>query len=114
MPNDTQVLIVGARSTGLTLACVLARHGVRVRVIDKSPAPLTSSRAKGFQPRTLEVFEDLGMLDTVLAKGRTDVPMRDYESGRVGLDFWTRRTHRPRPGVPYPNQLTIATPPVEQ
>lgn len=113
MQNDTQVLIVGARSTGLTLACVLARHGVDVRVIDKSPAPLTSSRAKGFQPRTLEIFEDLGMLDAVLAKGRTDVPMRDYESGRVGLDFWTRRTQRPRPGVPYLNQLTIATPPVE-
>lgn len=110
---DTQVLIVGARSTGLTLACVLARYGVDFRIIDKAPQPLISSRAKGFQPRTLEVFEDLGMLDAVLAKGRTDVPMRDYEAGRVGLDFWTRRTSRPRAGVPYPTQLTISTPPVE-
>ncbi|MGH3558253.1 MAG: FAD-dependent monooxygenase, partial [Mycobacterium sp.] len=110
---DTQVLIVGARSTGLTLACALARHGVDFRIIDKAPQPLTSSRAKGFQPRTLEVFEDLGMLDDVFAKGRSDVPMRDYEAGRIGLDFWTRRTGRPRPGVPYPTQLTISTPPVE-
>lgn len=110
---DTQVLIVGARSTGLTLACVLARHGVDFRIIDKTPEPLTSSRAKGFQPRTLEVFEDLGMLGDVLAKGRTDVPMRDYEAGRIGLDFWTRRTGRTRAGVPYPTQLTISTPPVE-
>ncbi len=110
---DTQVLIVGARSTGLTLACALARHGVDFRIIDKAPQLLTSSRAKGFQPRTLEVFEDLGMLDDVFAKGRSDVPMRDYEAGRIGLDFWTRRTGRPRPGVPYPTQLTISTPPVE-
>ncbi|MGH3961322.1 FAD-dependent monooxygenase [Mycobacterium sp.] len=112
-PIDTQVLIVGARSTGLTLACVLARYNVGFRIVDKAPQPLTSSRAKGFQPRSLEVFEDLGMLDAVLAKGRTDAPLRDYEAGRIGLDFWTRRTDRPRPGVPYPTQLTIATPPVE-
>jgi 2-polyprenyl-6-methoxyphenol hydroxylase-like FAD-dependent oxidoreductase/pimeloyl-ACP methyl ester carboxylesterase len=112
-PLDTQVLIVGARSTGLTLACVLARYGVDFRIVDKTPEPLTTSRAKGFQPRTLEIFEDLGMLDAVLAKGRTDVPMRNYEGGRIGLDFWTRHSDKPRPGVPYPNQLTISTPPVE-
>ncbi|MGH3577452.1 MAG: FAD-dependent monooxygenase, partial [Mycobacterium sp.] len=80
---DTQVLIVGARSAWLTLACALARHGVDFRIIDKAPQLLTSSRAKGFQPRTLEVFEDLGMLDDVFAKGRSDVPMRDYEAGRI-------------------------------
>jgi 2-polyprenyl-6-methoxyphenol hydroxylase-like FAD-dependent oxidoreductase len=111
--SDTQVLIVGARSTGLTLACVLARYGVDFRIIDKAPEPLTSSRAKGFQPRSLEIFEDLGMLEAVLGKGRTDVPMRNYDGGRIGLDFWTRRSGRPRPGVPYPTQLTISTPPVE-
>jgi len=106
---------VGARSTGLTLGCVLARQGIAVRVIEKMHEYPDSSRAKGFQPRSLEIFEDLGVLDELLRQGRTDVPMRFYDGRNkvIGLDFWTRKVRRPRPGVPYPNQLTISTPFVE-
>jgi len=54
-PHDG-VLIVGAGPTGLTLACELARRGVPHRLVDLAPQPFAGSRAKGTQPRTLEVF----------------------------------------------------------
>jgi 2-polyprenyl-6-methoxyphenol hydroxylase-like FAD-dependent oxidoreductase len=113
--TKTQVLIVGARSTGLMLGCVLARQGIAGRIIEKSPEFPDSSRAKGFQPRSLEIFEDLGVLDELLSQGRTDTPARFYDNHNkvAGIDFWTRKVRRPRPGVPYPNQLLISTPPVE-
>ena len=69
---DTEVLIVGAGPTGLTLA-ELARSGVSFRIIESSAAPQKGSRGKGIQPRTLEVFDDLGIADTVLAHGRVRV-----------------------------------------
>jgi 2-polyprenyl-6-methoxyphenol hydroxylase-like FAD-dependent oxidoreductase len=66
---DIPVLIVGAGPTGLTLACDLARRGVRCRIIDKATELFVGSRAKGLQPRTLEVFDDLGVIDAILTSG---------------------------------------------
>ena len=67
--SDT-VLVVGAGPSGLTMADELARHGVAVRIIDRSPAPATTSRALVVQPRVMEIFEDMGVVDDVLAAGR--------------------------------------------
>ncbi|WP_405394720.1 FAD-dependent oxidoreductase [Microbispora hainanensis] len=60
MHENTDVLIVGAGPTGLTLAVDLARRGVAFRIVDESPEPATGSKGKGLQPRTQEVFDDLG------------------------------------------------------
>jgi len=68
-PNRTDVVIVGAGPTGLTLACDLARHGVPFRIVDKATEPFTGSRGKGVQPRTLEVFDDLGVVEELLSAG---------------------------------------------
>ena len=51
----TDVLIVGAGPTGLVLALWLTRLGVRVRVVDKTAEPGTTSRAVAVQARTLEL-----------------------------------------------------------
>ena len=64
-----QVLIVGAGPTGLTLAIELARRGIAFRLIEAADGPFAGSRGKGLQPRTLEVFDDLGVIDAVLAAG---------------------------------------------
>ncbi|AYN43245.1 pentachlorophenol monooxygenase [Streptomyces dangxiongensis] len=61
------VLIVGAGPTGLTLGIDLARRGVDALVVERAPGLFPGSRGKGLQPRTLEVFDDLGVLDAVLA-----------------------------------------------
>ena len=61
----TDVLVAGAGPTGLTLALDLVRRGVGVRIVDKADRFSVGSRGDGISPRTLEVFEDLGVLDIV-------------------------------------------------
>jgi 2-polyprenyl-6-methoxyphenol hydroxylase-like FAD-dependent oxidoreductase len=59
---DTDVVVVGAGPTGLTLACGLRAAGVNVRVVDAAAAPAVTSRALGLQPRGVEVLDRLGAL----------------------------------------------------
>jgi 2-polyprenyl-6-methoxyphenol hydroxylase-like FAD-dependent oxidoreductase len=66
---DLPVLIVGAGPTGLTAAVELARLGVGVRIIDKAPAPSSTSRALGIQARTLELLRPRGIADDLLSLG---------------------------------------------
>jgi 2-polyprenyl-6-methoxyphenol hydroxylase-like FAD-dependent oxidoreductase len=66
---NTQVLIVGAGPTGLTLAFWLRRQGVAVRIIDKSDGPGETSRALAVQARTLEFHRQIGIVDDALAEG---------------------------------------------
>jgi 2-polyprenyl-6-methoxyphenol hydroxylase-like FAD-dependent oxidoreductase len=61
------VLIVGAGPTGLTLGIDLARRGVEALVVERAGGLFPGSRGKGVQPRTQEVFDDLGVLDAILA-----------------------------------------------
>ncbi|MCX4764547.1 FAD-dependent monooxygenase [Streptomyces sp. NBC_01275] len=66
---DTDVLIVGAGPTGLALGIDLARRGVRALVVERGETLTPGSRGKGLQPRTMEVYEDLGVLDAILDAG---------------------------------------------
>lgn len=64
-----EILVVGAGPTGLTMAAVLARHGLRPRIIDRAvEPPADRSRAVVIQARTLELFEDLGIVREVLSE----------------------------------------------
>src|SRR5216117_1193752 len=67
--RDTDVLIVGAGPTGLVLALWLARLGVRVRIVDKTAEPGTTSRALAVQARTLELYRQIGLADAVVERG---------------------------------------------
>jgi 2-polyprenyl-6-methoxyphenol hydroxylase-like FAD-dependent oxidoreductase len=68
-PELTEVLIVGAGPTGLTLAVALAAHGVRALVIDRLPEGINTSRAAVVHARTLEVLEPLGVNATLIERG---------------------------------------------
>ncbi|MFN3635299.1 MAG: FAD-dependent oxidoreductase [Rhizobium rhizophilum] len=72
------VLICGAGAAGLTLAIDLARRGISFRLIEKMEGPFHGSRGKGIQPRTQEVFDDIGILDRIVAAGGLYPPQRDY------------------------------------
>ncbi|MEZ4548681.1 MAG: FAD-dependent monooxygenase [Thermodesulfobacteriota bacterium] len=63
-------MIVRAGPTGLTMACELARRGVPFRIIDKAPLRLPISlKAFGIHARTLELFENMGIVDIMLKGG---------------------------------------------
>jgi 2-polyprenyl-6-methoxyphenol hydroxylase-like FAD-dependent oxidoreductase len=67
--STIDVLVVGAGPTGLTMASELMRYGVSCRIIDKLPSPSPFSKALGIQVRTLETFEDMGVIEPFLAEG---------------------------------------------
>lgn len=101
--TGTEVLIVGAGPTGLTLACELARRGVGFRLVEAEPEPRPGSRGKSVQARTLEVFDDLGVVNRILASGQMAMPMRTTgPDGRVSV---SAAAPPARPDVPYPASL---------
>jgi 2-polyprenyl-6-methoxyphenol hydroxylase-like FAD-dependent oxidoreductase len=63
------VLIVGAGPTGLMLAALLSRWGIRPRIIDSNDGPSQYSKATGVQARTLEAFQQLGLANAAVAQG---------------------------------------------
>jgi 2-polyprenyl-6-methoxyphenol hydroxylase-like FAD-dependent oxidoreductase len=103
----TSVLVAGAGPTGLTLACDLARRGVAVRIIDKLPEFPRGSRGKGLSQRTLEVLDDLGVVDETLASGVTHLLFRKYRRSEVLSEVDPYAGAEPTPDVPYPVGLII-------
>ncbi|MFF4146256.1 FAD-dependent oxidoreductase [Streptomyces sp. NPDC001698] len=82
MTAQVDVLIVGAGPSGLTLGIDLARRGVDALVVERADGLLPGSRGKGIQPRTLEVFDDLGVLDAIRAAGGTYPVGMIWQNGR--------------------------------
>lgn len=59
--RTADVLIVGAGPTGLMMANLLKLQNISFRIIDKKEGPTDLSKALGVQPRTLELFEQIGL-----------------------------------------------------
>ena len=79
---NTDVLIVGAGPTGLVLALWLTRLGIRVRIIDKTAEPGTTSRALAVQARTLEFYSQIGLAETVVQRGRKTIAANLWVAGK--------------------------------
>ncbi|MEU6235804.1 FAD-dependent monooxygenase, partial [Kitasatospora sp. NPDC047058] len=107
-PEQTDVLIVGAGPTGLTLACDLARRGVTALLAERAEALFPGSRGKGLQPRTREVFDDLGVLPAVQAAGGHYPRMMSWKDGRRQGEWdLLERSTADDPTVPYPDGWMI-------
>ncbi|MFF5899697.1 FAD-dependent monooxygenase [Streptomyces argenteolus] len=81
---DVDVLVAGAGPVGLTAASELCRRGVACRVVDRLPARLPYAKAVGVQPRTLEIWDRMGMVREAL---ETAVPLKGqllYVNGEEG------------------------------
>jgi 2-polyprenyl-6-methoxyphenol hydroxylase-like FAD-dependent oxidoreductase len=63
------VLVIGAGPVGLTMAAEAARYGLSVRIIDKTPAPTTTSKALVVWSRTLELMDRMGCTQSFLDAG---------------------------------------------
>ncbi|GGC59423.1 FAD-dependent monooxygenase [Chelatococcus reniformis] len=92
----TDILVVGAGPVGLTMACELARHGARCRIIDRAPEPLPYCRAIGVTPRTLEVWDDMGIARTMIDAGLWLTGQRSVIAGQPPHD-----AAAPPLGLPY-------------
>lgn len=64
----TDVLVVGAGPSGLMAANVLAKLGVDALVVDGKDGPTRESRALVVQARSMELYDQLGLADRVLAE----------------------------------------------
>ncbi len=78
----TQVLIAGAGPTGLVLALWLTKQGVRVRIIDRTTGPGTTSRAIAVQARTLELYRQLDLTDELVRHAQKVAGMNLWVKGR--------------------------------
>jgi 2-polyprenyl-6-methoxyphenol hydroxylase-like FAD-dependent oxidoreductase len=80
--RDPEVLIIGAGPTGLVLALWLTRLGVRLRIIDKTVEPGTTSRALAVQARTLELYGQMGLAEAVIERGRKTMAVNLWVAGK--------------------------------
>lgn len=106
-PTDIAVLICGAGASGLTLAIDLARRGVAFRLIEKLDTPFAGSRGKGIQPRSQEIFEDLGIIDRLFSVGGVYPPQREYRPDGTFVDSPLIEACDPNPSEPFNQALMV-------
>jgi 2-polyprenyl-6-methoxyphenol hydroxylase-like FAD-dependent oxidoreductase len=84
--TDCDVLVIGAGPTGLVLALWLTKLGAKVRILDKTAEPGTTSRALAVQARTLELYSQLDLADAVVERAH-NVP---------AVNLWARGDRKAR------------------
>ncbi|MGW8726185.1 FAD-dependent oxidoreductase [Streptomyces sp. NPDC055808] len=86
--NAVDVLVAGAGPVGLTAAMQLARWGLSVRLVDGAPGPATTSRALGTHARSLEIYDQLGILGDIAPHGtRVNAFVRHQADRTTRIDF---------------------------
>ena len=86
-PVETQVLIVGAGPVGLMAAIELRRRGIDVVIVDQRDDVAPWAKAVGVQPRTLEIFDAVGVVRAALNRATAMRGQLIYVNGeRVGAD----------------------------
>lgn len=102
---DCEVLVVGAGPTGLMAAGLLKRQGVDVRIVDERAAASPESRAFAIQARTLELFQQIGVVDAFLEQGIVNPEIEFFVGGKRvgGLDY----DRADATDTPYPFMLLL-------
>jgi 2-polyprenyl-6-methoxyphenol hydroxylase-like FAD-dependent oxidoreductase len=102
--EDVDVLVVGAGPVGLLLGTELQRAGIAVSVIDRMPTRGFFCKALGITPRTLEIFDDLGIVDRAIGAGTWITGVETRVDGAVVPE---RSMRVPEHGLPY-GSLSLA------
>ncbi|MDQ8044628.1 MAG: FAD-dependent monooxygenase [Patulibacter sp.] len=96
---DAEVIVVGGGPTGMVLAAELALGGVDVLLVERrADQSMPGSRAGGMHARTLEMFDQRGIVERFLAAGE---PTQTHMFGPILLDL---------AGVPTPHPYGLALP----
>jgi 2-polyprenyl-6-methoxyphenol hydroxylase-like FAD-dependent oxidoreductase len=87
--NTTDVLVIGAGPTGLTLAASLLKRGIATTVVDRQAAGANTSRAAVVNARTLEVLNDLDVSRRLVKEGipAPRFTIRDGKRVLIPIDF---------------------------
>ncbi|RMI36028.1 FAD-dependent monooxygenase [Streptomyces triticirhizae] len=97
--NVPEVLVAGAGPVGLAMAHELARRGIPLRLIDAKSEPATTSRAIATHPRTLEAYDQMGVIEEMLKRGREIRAFTLFQDGRrlarLDADYSTMPTRFP-------------------
>lgn len=81
-----KVLIVGAGTSGLSLAVELARNGIMPKIIEKRDGVSNLSRAVGIMPKTLERFKTIGIEDIVTNEAVHVTQARIFFNDKLAVD----------------------------
>jgi 2-polyprenyl-6-methoxyphenol hydroxylase-like FAD-dependent oxidoreductase len=81
--TQTDVIVVGAGPTGLSLACQLIRYGVDFVVVEKNEAITPFSKALGVHARTLEIYEQIDLAKPAVERGTIAGKVRLLEGGKI-------------------------------
>jgi 2-polyprenyl-6-methoxyphenol hydroxylase-like FAD-dependent oxidoreductase len=80
---NTDVVIIGAGPSGLSLACQFIRYGIDFVIVEKNATVTPFSKAIGVQARTLEIYDQLGLAQTAIQRGTIANRVRLVEGGEV-------------------------------
>ena len=101
--DESPVLVVGGRTTGLMMAAELARHGAAVRIIDKSPGIDPHSRATFLHSRTMEILDSLGLARQIVEQAQPMHGIRLYANGRL-----VGRSEEALVDSPFPRSMALS------
>lgn len=87
MAFDADVIVVGCGPVGLTAALCLARRGVQVLALEKRAELGTASLASTIHPPTLEILDELGVLEPVVSRGRVADRIQHRTPDEVFAEF---------------------------
>src|SRR5215213_1048569 len=98
---NTDVIIIGAGPTGLSLACQLIRYGIDFVVIEKNEGVTKFSKAIGVQARTLEIYEQIDLAARAIEEGEIANRVRLIEGGEVRGEMHLRNFGKDLSAYPY-------------
>ncbi|MFF4775708.1 FAD-dependent monooxygenase [Microtetraspora fusca] len=88
--ESTDVVVVGGGVVGLSAAAFLAWHGVRCQVLERRARPSAHPRARGFNPRAVELLRQIGLEPAVREAGAgfADHTMRARVESLTGRELF--------------------------